>query len=955
MASLVDVPEVSIPLVADTSADHANLLAPGSFGNTPGAIAPHLLPSPPSLSLGEFDGSGGAASTVLDASVEVGFDLTVAPTMVKPSADQLPADSDAGSLPLAERIDPVAGHGGDRSFPGMYFNQDSDALLEFETSSPSLLSTIPAFELIPSAIDSPTISPELHQNIEYSPASFAKNLTSPTPRPSQLVVVDGSIADYQSVMDGVLPSTDVLVLDPSRDGIAQISEALAERQDLSSLHIISYGSKGSLQLGSATLDASTLDAYTNQLQSWADALTDTGDILLYGCDVADGAGHALIDRMAQLTGADVAASNDRTGAIALGGDWLLEATTGSIESSGVLTADFAATYRHAFDPPTRVEAEDMDFRQYRIEKTRMASGGEILSLAGQAAAEVGTASLTFTGASGYYDIALKYFDEADGTAALEINHEGKLLDRWTLEQRLGSNYKSEKNYLDRVVGSSVFLKTGDRLEIKGSEQANEHARIDYLEFTATSPSSVNSTKGAKAPDLSGTSINSSIEPPKSDSSSPNRPAETVRLEAETMKRHRYDIEKSSAASGGQLLSLKGDGQLETGTATIDFSGKPGTYDVVVGYFDENDGNAQISLSHEDKLLDRWTLNQQLGTDYINANNRVERTVARNLTIAAGDSFQLEGVETTDEYARIDYIDFIPSSSSSPDVTTPNPASTPVNLSSRSNQAKPSSPVQLKAPQPNSPKPKPPSSGKLLFEDDFENSISNDWKRQETAKKSYSLNVVDAPGGRDGKAARFELHKDDPWVADSKRSELVRESDPAGSERWYGFSIYLPNDWKTDPAGEVVTQWHSRPDKHLGENYGLGGPPLSLMIDGNEMYVQSRWDPSPVTTKQSKTREDAKLWRGSYEKGEWMDWVVQVDWSHQSDGLLRMWKDGELVVDRKGPNTYNDKVGPYFKTGIYKYSWKRSPEKSNTSSRVLYVDNVRVADGSGSFATVDPSV
>jgi len=63
-------------------------------------------------------------------------------------------------------------------------------------------------------------------------------------------------------------------------------------------------------------------------------LTDSGDILLYGCDVAQGEiGQAFIEQLAQLTGADVAASTDLTGAAALGGDWVLEAQAGVVEAA----------------------------------------------------------------------------------------------------------------------------------------------------------------------------------------------------------------------------------------------------------------------------------------------------------------------------------------------------------------------------------------------------------------------------------------------------------------------------------------------------------------------------------------------------------------------------------------------------------------------------------------------
>jgi large repetitive protein len=83
------------------------------------------------------------------------------------------------------------------------------------------------------------------------------------------------------------------------------------------------------------------------------SLSENGDILLYGCNVAnDGTGQEFIDTLASITEADVAASDDVTGNSALGGDWDLEVISGVIETqtlvldeySNTLDSDYSATY-----------------------------------------------------------------------------------------------------------------------------------------------------------------------------------------------------------------------------------------------------------------------------------------------------------------------------------------------------------------------------------------------------------------------------------------------------------------------------------------------------------------------------------------------------------------------------------------------------------------------------------
>jgi Tol biopolymer transport system component len=94
------------------------------------------------------------------------------------------------------------------------------------------------------------------------------------------------------------------------------------------------GDAGSLWLGKGLVNSNTLEQQSNDLQSWGAALAPDADILLYGCNVAAGeTGQHFVQRLSQLTSADVAASKNLTGSAALGGDWDLEVRTGTVEAS----------------------------------------------------------------------------------------------------------------------------------------------------------------------------------------------------------------------------------------------------------------------------------------------------------------------------------------------------------------------------------------------------------------------------------------------------------------------------------------------------------------------------------------------------------------------------------------------------------------------------------------------
>ncbi|MBD2087076.1 DUF4347 domain-containing protein [Trichocoleus sp. ST-U3] len=171
--------------------------------------------------------------------------------------------------------------------------------------------------------------------------------TSPAQRVQKIVFIDSTVENYQSLAAGVEPGTEVFILNPMQDGVAQITQVLAGRTDIASVHIVSHGTQGSLQLGSTQLNSSNLEAYTSQLQQWANALTPHADILLYGCDVAAGeVGAAFVQQLSQLTGADIAASVDLTGSASLGGDWDLEVATGNIEANLAFLPGVMQTYNH---------------------------------------------------------------------------------------------------------------------------------------------------------------------------------------------------------------------------------------------------------------------------------------------------------------------------------------------------------------------------------------------------------------------------------------------------------------------------------------------------------------------------------------------------------------------------------------------------------------------------------
>ncbi|MBW4470875.1 MAG: DUF4347 domain-containing protein [Stenomitos rutilans HA7619-LM2] len=174
---------------------------------------------------------------------------------------------------------------------------------------------------------------------------------SGTSAASAIAFIDTTVTDYQTLVAGIAPDTEVHLLNSSQDAVTQITNTLLSRHNVSSIHIVSHGEAGGLDFGVGKLNLSGLSTFTNQIQSWKQALTDDADILLYGCEVAQGElGKAFVSILSQLTGADVAASDDLTGSASKSGDWTLEYQTGEIESELAWQVQTLAHYSGVLTP-----------------------------------------------------------------------------------------------------------------------------------------------------------------------------------------------------------------------------------------------------------------------------------------------------------------------------------------------------------------------------------------------------------------------------------------------------------------------------------------------------------------------------------------------------------------------------------------------------------------------------
>ena len=168
---------------------------------------------------------------------------------------------------------------------------------------------------------------------------------------TEIVFVDPSIEDADRLLADLHaesdPGRDFEVVLLGGDGLAQIGRTLEGRAGVEAVHVLSHGEEGAVRLGDVWLTADTLKRAAGDVAGWGSALSADGDLLIYGCDLAgNSSGVDLLDSLATLTGADVAASDDATGHADLGGDWVLEYRHGEIQARGAISEIARADYRH---------------------------------------------------------------------------------------------------------------------------------------------------------------------------------------------------------------------------------------------------------------------------------------------------------------------------------------------------------------------------------------------------------------------------------------------------------------------------------------------------------------------------------------------------------------------------------------------------------------------------------
>ena len=153
-------------------------------------------------------------------------------------------------------------------------------------------------------------------------------------------------------------------------------------------------------------------------------------------------------------------------------------------------------------------------------------------------------------------------------------------------------------------------------------------------------------------------------------------------------------------------------------------------------------------------------------------------------------------------------------------------------------------------------------------------------------------------------------------------------------QWWRFSNYFPATYAADPAEEIIVQWHDKsPDCSAS-------PTLAIEIKDDRFRAMVRYSTENYcVNRNSIVLKTFDL--GPVPKSKWIDWTIHYNPQTNGTGLIEIWKNDSSVLQYKGPCQYIGSYFPYFKIGLYKWSWMPDWKgvQSRQTERIYYLDEI----------------
>lgn len=207
--------------------------------------------------------------------------------------------------------------------------------------------------------------------------------------------------------------------------------------------------------------------------------------------------------------------------------------------------------------------------------------------------------------------------------------------------------------------------------------------------------------------------------------------------------------------------------------------------------------------------------------------------------------------------------------------------------------------------------------RTIHDDFIDSRLKNEiWDDQKLQPGSIGLNPDRKTDGRTSIEITLRpgdgLKQDCAYSPPSERDELLERKalgPVEGATYFYGFGVYLPEDFPVLDNRLVLAQWK----QHHGPGVSLISPPLAVRYVNGDFFITLQ------------TSEDRKvLYKTDEEvRGRWIDLDFLFSFRRDDQGHINTWMEGQKIIDFNGNTCYSEEhgyTGPskfYFKMGLYR--------------------------------------
>jgi len=238
---------------------------------------------------------------------------------------------------------------------------------------------------------------------------------------------------------------------------------------------------------------------------------------------------------------------------------------------------------------------------------------------------------------------------------------------------------------------------------------------------------------------------------------------------------------------------------------------------------------------------------------------------------------------------------------------------------------------------------------ILFDANFEYWDLKEVHSVHTSSEGQVFNVANPFQNTDNPTSRIAKFQ---TTGDAERAEFRLHRSESTGEEWYGWQIYIPNNWQPAERGpqgggaDIITQWHTGG----GQPDWAKSHPMVINIDNNGTY-HITWNYGGDTTPRKEMDESLSGINAFDDRDRWVHWAFHVNWAKEDEpgGFMKVYHNGKLVFSDDGPNWQNLNSTSMWKAGIY----HGNPSVLPTDPYVLYADNFILANGAASINDVNP--